>query len=208
MNATSTRCQDANGATPGFDLLTALTRGDTQAFQSDDQRRTELLADVVAAAWGTDGHVIDADQFLTKPTVLRRLASLLASRVPGDVDRLFGREPRSVVLGTALALETGLPLVVVRTPESPPGGELLCSGELHPGERVLVVEAVVSSGSSAVRVVRAARRRGVAVAGVLAAIDRGVGAASRLEGLGVELDSLFDAVALRAVATRRKEGER
>jgi orotate phosphoribosyltransferase len=167
-------------------------------YQSDEERRVELLADVVSAAWGVHGEFVDADQFLTKPTVLRRLASLLAGRVPPDVDRLLGREPHSLVLGAALALETGLPLVVARRD----GAELRCFGELHPHERVLVVEGVTGTGTSAAYAVAVARQRGATVVGVLAAVDRAAGAHRRLAAAGVPLDHLFADAELRAAATR------
>jgi orotate phosphoribosyltransferase len=184
------------------DFLTALAVGDLSVFQPDDVRRDELLADLVAAAWGTHGEFIDADQFLTKPTVLRRLASILAGRVPADVDRLVGRDPHSLVLGAAMALETGLPLVVARVVESGGGPRLACHGELHAGERVLVVEGVTGTGASAAEAVRAVRDRGAVVVGVLAAVDRGNGAAELLEGVAVSLDHLFSDDELRRTATR------
>jgi orotate phosphoribosyltransferase len=214
-------CGPVQDVPPGpspADLLNVLAGDDIRAFQTDDQRRAELLADVVSAAWGTHGEFIDADQFLTRPTVLRRLASLLAGRVEGDIDRLVAREPNALVLGAALALETGLPLVVARAvspsaplsgpaagPKSPPGPELRCFGELHPGERVFVVEAVTGTGTSAEQAVGAARRRGAAVIRVLTAVDRGAGAADRFGGLGIAFDALFNDVELRAVALHGRD---
>ncbi len=191
---------------PQSDFIDALARGDLSVFQDDDVRRAELLADLVAAAWGTHGEFIDADQFLTKPTVLRRLASILAERVPADVDRLLGRDPHSLVLGAALALETGLPLVVARVVPVDGQPRLRCHGELHAGERVLVVEGVTGTGASAVEAVRAARERGATVVGVLAAVDRGHGAGDLLEGVAVTLDPLFSDEELRLTATRGGEG--
>jgi orotate phosphoribosyltransferase len=184
------------------DFLTALAAGDLSVFQTDDVRRDELLADLVASAWGAHGEFIDADQFLTKPIVLRWLASILAARVPADVTRLVGREPHSLVLGTALALETGLPLVVARIVDIEGRPKLTCHGELHAGERVLVVEGVTGTGASAVEAVRAARDCGAVVVGVLAAVDRGHGAAGLLEGVAVTLDQLFSDEELRRAATR------
>jgi orotate phosphoribosyltransferase len=183
------------------DLLSRLAMGDVTVFQSAAERRSELIADVVAAAWGTHGEFIDADQFLTKPTVLRRLAAVLAGRVPDDVDRLVGREPHSLVLAAALALETGVPLVVVRRLSADDG--LQCFGEVHPGERVVVVEGVTGTGASAEEAVRLVRRQGATVVGVLVAVDRGIGALSRLAGLGIAVDRLFDDSELREVAGRR-----
>lgn len=181
------------------DLLSALAAGDPGVFQSEEVRRDELLADLVAAAWGSHGEFIDADQFLTKPTVLRRLAAILAGRVPVDVDRLVGRDPHSLVLGAALSLETGLPLVVARRAGD---DALTLHGELHTDERVLVVEGVTGTGTSALAAVRAARERGAVVAGVLVAVDRGRGALDLLEGVAVGLDLLFTDAELRHVALR------
>ncbi|MFD0535137.1 hypothetical protein ACFQY7_16690 [Actinomadura luteofluorescens] len=191
----------ARGSGDG-DFLDALARGGPRAFQTDRVRRAELIADVVAAAWGAHGRFVDADQFLTKPTVLRRLVCFLADMVPPDVDRLVARETHSLVLGAALALETGIPLVIARRTQTPGGRELRCHGELHPGERVLVVEGVAGTGASAELAVRAARRRGAAVAGVLAAVDRNAGAAERLARAGATLDRLFDDAELLAAAIR------
>lgn len=184
------------------DFLEALARSGARAFQTDRTRRAELIADVVAAAWGAHGQFVDADQFLTKPTVLRRLVGFLADMVPQDVDRLIGRETHSLALGTALALETGLPLVIARRVETPGGRELRCHGELHPGERVLVVEGVAGTGASAELAVRTARRYGATVVGVLAAVDRNAGAAERLARAGARLDRLFDDAELLTAATR------
>ncbi|URM96451.1 allantoate amidohydrolase [Actinomadura madurae] len=192
----------------GGDFLDSLARGGVRVFQTDRTRRAELIADVVAAAWGTHGQFIDADRFLTKPTVLRRMVSLLADMVPPDVDRLIGRETHSLALGTALALETGLPLVIARRAESSGGRELRCHGELHPGERVLVVEGVTGTGASAERAVRAVRKHGATVVGVLAAVDRDAGAAERLAHVGTTLDRLLDDAELRAAATRGQSHRR
>lgn len=185
------------------DLLRAPASG-APPFQSIEERRAELLADLVSAAWGAHGEFIDADQFLSKPTVLRRLAAILAGRVPPDTDRLLGREPHSLVLGAALTLETGLPLVIARVTDS----TLRCFGELHPGERVLVVEGVTGTGGSAEGAVVEARRRGAVISRVLAAVDRDQGATARLAEVGVTLETLFADSELRANATRSTEGGR
>jgi orotate phosphoribosyltransferase len=182
------------------------TSNDPQPLQTLDERLAELRADIVAAAWRTGDQLVDADLFLTKPTILRRLAAILADRVPPDTDRLVSREPNAAVLGAALALATGLPLVVAH--QSPSVPALHCEGELHPGERALVVESVVDTGGSAEQAVRALLRRSAEVVGVLAAVDCEAGAAERLQRYGAGLDSLFLASQLRAVATRTRRAER
>jgi len=95
--------------------------------------------------------------------------------------------------------------VVVRAVHTEGASRLGCHGEVHPGERVLVVEGVTGTGASAVEAVRAVRDRGAVVVGVLAAVDRGHGAAELLEGAAVTLDRLFSDDELRHTATRGRE---
>src|SRR5690606_10649258 len=145
------RCR-GGGEPMSRSLLESLSVGAANALQTPAERRDELARDVVAAAYLRGAFVLSSGQpssyyidkylFATKPTVLRRLASLLAERVP-DVDRLAGPELGSVPITAALSLETGVPFVIVRKERKAYGTSAGIEGELHQGERVLLVEDVV-----------------------------------------------------------------
>src|SRR5688572_22092114 len=87
--------------------------------------RSELGRDLVAAAvqhgsfvlrsGATSSYYIDKYLFTTQPGLLRRLAVELAAELPPDAQRLAGPVLGAVPLVTALALETGLPSLIVRT---------------------------------------------------------------------------------------------
>lgn len=170
-------------------------------LQSPEQRRGELARDLVNASYlkgefflGSGRHSDDYfDKYLfeTKPTVLRRLASLLGERIPAAVDRLAGPELGAVALVAALSLETGLPFVIVRKPLRNRANVRLVEGELHRGESVLIIEDVVSTGSEAIRVADQIERVGGRVSGVLAVIDREHGGGQRVASAGYHFDSLF-----------------
>lgn len=172
-----------------------------EAFQDPAQRRLELGRDIVAAAYLRGDFVLSSgtrsryyfDKYLfeTKPTVLRRLVSLLAERLPRHVDRLAGPELGSVALTAALSLESGLPFLIVRKQPKAYGTAVPIEGEYHPGERVLVVEDVVSTGGEALAAVEKLRAAGIEVASVLAVIDREQGGAAALAATGLSLDALF-----------------
>src|SRR6266540_2530923 len=93
---------------------------------SREQRLAELRRDLVNAAClhgefvlssGVESTVyFDKYLFETKPGVLRRTANLLAELVPPEADRLAGSELGGVPLATAVALETGLPFLILRKP--------------------------------------------------------------------------------------------
>lgn len=166
-------------------------------FQTNSQRLAELLSDIVAVGlvMGTPGdYHLDQHLFETKPTVLRRLASLLCERIPAGIDRLASSGADAVIVATALSLESGIPFVVVH--QRPHGacadaaGARL-AGEYHPGERALLVEAVVASGAETVAAAGEIRAERMTVECVLAVIDREQGAADAFRAAGLSLDPLF-----------------
>jgi len=181
-------------------LLESLSVGAANALQTPAERRDELARDVVAAAYLRGAFVLSSGQpssyyidkylFATKPTVLRRLASLLAERVP-DVDRLAGPELGSVPITAALSLETGVPFVIVRKERKAYGTSAGIEGELHQGERVLLVEDVVSTAAQALTAASKLTAAGASVAGVLAVVDREQGGAEAVTAAGLSFDALF-----------------
>lgn len=181
-------------------LLESLSVGGANALQTAAERRDELARDVVAAAYLRGTYVLSSGQsstyyidkylFVTKPTVLRRLASLLAERVP-EVDRIAGPELGSVPITAALSLETGIPFVIVRKARKAYGTSAGIEGELHAGERVLLVEDVVSTAAQALTAAAAVQQAGATVAGVLAVVDREQGGAEAVAAAGLSFDALF-----------------
>jgi len=70
------------------------------------------------------------------------------------------------------------------------GTRRLIEGPFEPGDRVVVVEDVVTSGDSALTAINAIRNAEGIVLGVLAVIDRGEGGTENLAAAGVKLVSL------------------
>ncbi|NPB04994.1 MAG: orotate phosphoribosyltransferase [Aquificae bacterium] len=82
------------------------------------------------------------------------------------------------------------PFVVRKEPKDHGTGRLI-EGNLEPGERVVVVEDVVTTASSALKAVRACRDQGLEVVAVCAVVDREEGGRENLKKEGLELYSLF-----------------
>lgn len=170
--------------------------------QSEVERRAlqrkEVGSDIVAAAYLRGDFVLTSGEhsdyyfdkylFETKPTILRRLADMLAEKVPAGVDRLAGTEVGGVALAAAVSLATGLPFVIVRRDERSTGP---VKGELHAGERVLLIQDVVDSGSQAITAASKIKGLGAAVAGVVSVIDRKAGGARRIADAGYHYDPLY-----------------
>lgn len=180
------------------------------SIQDPEERRAEVARDLIAVSYrrrtfhtagGIDSdYHLDPDLFLTKPTVLRRLGSLLALRIPRAVDRVVGSEPGSLPLAVAVSLATGLPFASARIGEE----SVTLAGEVHQDEKVVLLEDVLSSGSHARRSVQALRSAGAEVEAVLGVVDRGEGAGELLSREGVELVSLYTIAELSANALIRR----
>jgi orotate phosphoribosyltransferase len=160
-----------------------------------EESLAELRADLVRAAYVEGDFVFSGglrrdyyfDKYLfeTRPAILRRLARFLAELVPEDAERLAAPALGAVALGTAISLELGLPLVIVR-PEQEPGSLRAIEGELYAEESVTLIEDVVVTGGRALRAVSRVRAMGAHTRHVVAVLDRQEGANGRLieESLG------------------------
>jgi orotate phosphoribosyltransferase len=130
---------------------------------------------------------------LCRPGLLTRAARLLADLVSEDCERLAVTGVPSTALGTALAQEAGLPMLLRDDSEPWTFG-----GELSAGTSVSLVEDVVFTGHTALAGVRALRDAGAKPLEVLCLLDRQSGAAQLLATDGVPLRPLFTEAELLA----------
>ncbi|MEI9479880.1 MAG: orotate phosphoribosyltransferase [Deltaproteobacteria bacterium] len=108
-------------------------------------------------------------------------------------DRIAGVVLGSIPLAVALSLRTGIPFVMVRKEKKEHGTGKQIEGVLKQGERVLVVEDVVTSAGSSAEAVGTLRSAGAVVEEVLAVIDRQESGKERLAQMNVRLVPLLTA---------------
>jgi orotate phosphoribosyltransferase len=103
----------------------------------------------------------------------------------------LGADPVSYAIAYASAL-AGTPIraFTVRKEAKAHGTGRLIEGPFREGDRVAVVEDVITTGGSALRAVQAVRDAGGQVAGILALVDREEGGREALEGAGLPVISL------------------
>ena len=117
---------------------------------------------------------VDKYLFSTEPNLLRDIAAELSEALPPGVDRLAGVELGAVPLVVATALHTGLPYAIVRKAAKEYGGSAgrAVEGVVEPGEKVVLLEDVVSTGTQAVKAARELVALGIDVVRVVAVLDR------------------------------------
>ena len=113
----------------------------------------------------------------------------------------LGADP---IVGAMLSLAglEDLPLrgFIVRKQAKDHGTRSLVEGALRPGERVVIVEDVVTTGGSSLQAIAAVKEMGCEVRRVLAVVDREEGGRGALAAEGCRLESIFTAAELLAAA--------
>jgi orotate phosphoribosyltransferase len=143
-------------------------------------------------------YYIDKYLFTTQPNLLRRIAAELALLLPEGVQRLAGPVLGAVPLVTAVSLQTGVPSVIVRVDKPKEYGTARrFEGTLHAGERVVLVEDVVTTGGAALAALDVLREAGADVLGAVIVVDREEGGREAFAAAGVPLQALFTKSELR-----------
>ena len=132
----------------------------------------------------------------------RTFLAMLADDVPDAVGGLtLGADP---IVGAMIALAglEDLPLrgFIVRKEAKGHGTQSLIEGSLKQGERVVIVEDVVTTGGSSMQAIAAVKAIGCDVRKVLAVVDREEGGREALKGQGYPLEAVFTARELMAAA--------
>lgn len=91
----------------------------------------------------------------------------------GDADAVAGVATGAIAQGALVADTLGLPYVYVRATPKDHGLENLIEGNLKPGQKVVVIEDLISTGGSSLKAVQAIRNAGCEVVGMAAIFTYG-----------------------------------
>ncbi len=149
---------------------------------------SELHGDFVLSSGKRSSVYFDKFRFLTDPDLLRRLAKEVASLLPDGVTVLGAPEGAAMLLVAAVALETGLPVTVVRREPKAYGTGSRVEGVVEPGARVALLEDVSTTGEQVRRAAEALEAVGATISSIVLAIDRG--GADRLRDAGYAVDAV------------------
>src|SRR5687767_9720084 len=134
---------------------------------------SELHGDFVLSSGRRSSVYFDKFRFLTDPALLREVAKATASLVPADVTMLGAPEGAAMLLVAAVALETGLPVAVVRKQPKEYGTKAQVEGMVEPGARVALIEDVSTTGHQVRRAAEILETAGAEIVAIVLAIDRG-----------------------------------
>lgn len=106
-------------------------------------------------------------------TFIRQKLSALIQEEYGSVGLIAGVATAGIPQGVLVAQDLGLPFAYVRSKAKEHGTGSLIEGEFFEGQRVVVVEDLISTGKSSLQAVEALREAGCNVAGLVAIFSYG-----------------------------------
>lgn len=164
---------------------------DLEVLGRDVVAASLLRGDFLLSSGARSSYYLDKYLFETQPSILRRVGRALAAHVPRGTQRIAGTELGAVALAAAVSLETDLPFVIARKTSKAYSTERLVEGGLQPGDRVVVIEDVITSGAQAIRAAERIREAGGVPIAILAVIDREEGGAEAMAAARLPYVSLF-----------------
>ena len=138
-----------------------------------------------------------------KPSMLRELANVVKEHVDMNIDKIVAIEAMGIHLATALSLATDIPFVIIRkrqyglegekeiSQKTGYGSSKLYINDLKEGEKILLIDDVVSTGGTLIAVINALTDMGVTVDTAVAVIEKGKGKKIVEDEIGMSILTLI-----------------
>ncbi|ADI73775.1 orotate phosphoribosyltransferase [Methanohalobium evestigatum Z-7303] len=152
------------------------------------------IGEFILSSGKKSNYYVDIKKASTRPDTLKLIGKKAAEIIKSiDVDNVGGVELGGVPIATAVSLESGLPMIIIRksSKEYGTGGRLV--GQLEKGERVILLEDVTTSGGSVKEAVSNIQNEGGYIDTVITVVDREEGAEENLKSAGIKLITLIKA---------------
>ena len=143
---------------------------------------------------------------LSHPTARNIVKEALVKKASqfGEFDVIAGVATAGIPHGALLADAMNMPFIYVRSKPTEHGRQNLIEGEIKGGERVLVIEDLISTGGSSVKAIESVREAGCEVVGALAIFSYGFEKAKRtFDAANCKFDTLsnYDAMIKEAISS-------
>lgn len=135
--------------------------------------------------------------------IKNQLISLIVNNFP-TVECIAGVATGGIPQGALAADEIGIPFVYVRSEAKGHGLKNMIEGQVHEGQKVVVVEDLISTGKSSLKAVEALHEAGAEVLGMVSVFTYGFPQAwEAFEKAGIQCFPLTDYLSLIATALQK-----
>ncbi|MBN1212174.1 MAG: orotate phosphoribosyltransferase [candidate division Zixibacteria bacterium] len=133
----------------------------------------------------------DKYRFESPPELLDAVAGEMLKFLPLSFDKLAGLEMGGIPLAVLLSQKKGVPCLFVRKKAKTYGTGKLVEGGFETGEKIVVIEDVITVAGQVCASVEQMRELGLVIENVICVIDRQQGGRENLENIGCSLSAVF-----------------
>ena len=162
-----------------------------EQLATDIDARCRLTGEFVLRSGTTATEYFDKYRFEADPELLCRVAEAMVSLLPEGTQVLGGLELGGVPIATMVSSMTGLPAVFIRKQAKEYGTCKLAEGNDVDGQRVTLIEDVITTGGAVRAATLALRELGASIEHVVCAIDRSEPGLNPLRDVGLEVHSVL-----------------
>lgn len=136
---------------------------------------------------------IDLRPIVSYPDILKQLSQLLSEDLKNidEFDYICGVPYSGLSFASAISVADNVPMLVKRKERKKYGTKRLVEGSQKPGDKIVLIEDVVSSGASLLETIEDLGNEQLGVAGILVVIDREQGGTDLLKATGYNVQSIF-----------------
>lgn len=136
-------------------------------------------------------YYLDKYLFETCPDILKALGKEFAKFVSEKTTLIAGAELGGVALAAATAMEADKNWIIVRNSKKGYGTSKMVEGVLEPGDSVLLVEDIATTGGQVAEAAKIITDAGATVEKIVCVIDRKQGAQENITKAGFKFESIL-----------------
>ncbi|CAJ1021153.1 Orotidine 5'-phosphate decarboxylase / HUMPS family [Leishmania utingensis] len=134
---------------------------------------------------------IDLRLLVTYPTIMRLVAREYAKVLRHyKFDRIAGLPYAALPIASAISNEMNVPLIYPRREAKSYGTKASIEGEYKKGDRVVIIDDLVSTGETKVEAIEKLKSAGLEVVSIVVLVDREMGAKAFLNKLGYDFEAV------------------
>ncbi len=150
-----------------------------------------LEGDFVLRSGKKSKYYLDKYLFEACPDILKALGEEFAKHITDDVTLIAGAELGGVALAAATAMAADKNWIIVRNSKKGYGTSKMVEGVLKPGDVVLLVEDIATTGGQVIEAAKIITEAGAKVERIVCVIDRKQGAEGNITQAGFTFDSIL-----------------
>lgn len=135
------------------------------------------------------------DKYLmeTDPQLLGPICEKIVDLLPKEYDQIAAPELGAVALAAVVSVMVKKPFIIVRKETKSYGTQKLLEGQYQKGEKVVVIEDVLTTGGAAIRAADILIKEGLIVSEIIGVVNREEGAKEAITQRGWLMKSVFSA---------------